>query len=68
MAKRKLVVQVDIEIDYETWVENNNGPWPEGPGRALNAAVRHDIRSYIQTLLDGSHILAEECEAKVVVR
>lgn len=65
--KRKVVVQVDIEVDFEVWAENTNGPWPDGPGRALSAAVRHDIRTYLQSQLDNCALL-QEAEAKVVVR
>ncbi|OKI54515.1 hypothetical protein [Micromonospora sp. CB01531] len=63
----KVLVAIQIEVDPEKWSQSNNGPWPEDDKRALSTAVRQDVKSYIQNLLDGAYNF-ELTDAKVAVR
>ena len=48
------------------WAADSNGPWPEEDKRALNTAVRQDIRDHVQYLLNGSAKF-EDLGIKVIV-
>ncbi len=63
----KVVVALQFEVDPEKWAENNNGLWPEDDKRALNTAVRQDIKKHIKWVL-GQQAIFEDCGVGVEVR
>lgn len=63
----KVGFKIIMDIEPERWAATNNGPWPEEDKRALNTAVRHDIKDTVRHLLRNAAAF-EELGIKVEVK
>lgn len=56
-----------VNVESQRYAANTNGPWPEDDLRALNTAVRQDIKGTVQHVLDNIPLF-EELGIKVEVQ